>query len=403
VPFNHELARRAVVVADAVEWVARGPLHEKVLEDDDGMRRTAIVRLPPGVRLPAIADGNAFDIVVLDGQMHDGDRVYPHGWYVRTPGPITSIIGCTLFVKLRPLQRSTRHAIDLANVALEPAKTDAGVASCRLHEDDDGAVALFRIAPRGRIKRHRHERCEEIFVLDGDVVDEFGRYQTNTWVRQPPDSTHSVTSREGCTFLVFADSVEVAPIEEPPPPVGRPMNELLCAGARPWPEALALVAAICAEVPNARAQRRIDLVCDPPRIYVDATDDGLIVTLVAPPVELTPNKWGHQAEYEYMAPERIMGKPLTPATLVYTFGVIAYELITGRRPFPDARGPAGLITAILKQVPPPPSTVVAGLPPAVDALVMGCLARDPAVRCADPADLLAAIDALTSTVAAGVN
>src|SRR5687767_9975976 len=60
---------------------------------------------------------------------------------------------------------------------------------------------------------------------------------------------------------------------------------------------------------------------------------------------------------EYMSPEQLMGKQLDGRSDIYALGVLAYELITGRLPFPDAKGPTGLITAQLKQTPKPPSVV----------------------------------------------
>src|SRR5690606_18054076 len=54
---------------------------------------------------------------------------------------------------------------------------------------------------------------------------------------------------------------------------------------------------------------------------------------------------------EYMSPEQLMGKQLDGRSDVYAMGVVCYELITGRLPFPNAKGPAGLITAQLREVP----------------------------------------------------
>ena len=96
---------------------------------------------------------------------------------------------------------------------------------------------------------------------------------------------------------------------------------------------------------------------------------------------------------EYMSPEQLMGKALDGRSDVYALGVVAYEMITGRLPFPDAKGPAGLITAQLKQPPQPPSVAnpKAKLPPEADRIILKCLEKDKNNRYADVTALAEAL------------
>jgi len=97
---------------------------------------------------------------------------------------------------------------------------------------------------------------------------------------------------------------------------------------------------------------------------------------------------------EYMSPEQLMGKPLDGRSDIYAVGVVCYELITGRLPFPDAKGPAGLITAQLRKVPDPPSAAYppGNIPPAVDACILKMLEKDKNNRYVDANDLRVAIE-----------
>lgn len=79
---------------------------------------------------------------------------------------------------------------------------------------------------------------------------------------------------------------------------------------------------------------------------------------------------------EYASPEQLRDEPLTPASDVYSLGVVAYECLAGMRPF-DGQTVAAVIAGHLDREPPPlPRTV----PPPIERVVMRALAKDPRDR-----------------------
>ncbi|WP_163868586.1 serine/threonine-protein kinase [Myxococcus eversor] len=81
---------------------------------------------------------------------------------------------------------------------------------------------------------------------------------------------------------------------------------------------------------------------------------------------------------EYMAPEQIRGTTVSSATDLYAVGIMAFQMLTGERPFKGEQ--VQVLFAHVEQPPPLPSSRVPGLPPELDTLVLHLLAKDPAMR-----------------------
>src|SRR5579862_525354 len=76
---------------------------------------------------------------------------------------------------------------------------------------------------------------------------------------------------------------------------------------------------------------------------------------------------------QYMSPEQLEGKEADARSDIFSFGLVLYEMLSGQRAFAGA-SPASVIAAILKEQ---PRKLEIEVPPALDRVLEGCLAKDP--------------------------
>ena len=112
--------------------------------------------------------------------------------------------------------------------------------------------------------------------------------------------------------------------------------------------------------------------------------------------ELTQTREGPIGTPYYMAPEQFLRGTADARSDIYAFGAVVYEMLAGRRPL-EGESIAEIIQAHLHQVPPPPSQF-APVPPALEALVLHCLAKKPEERFQTMAEVVSALEVATAEV-----
>jgi serine/threonine-protein kinase len=163
---------------------------------------------------------------------------------------------------------------------------------------------------------------------------------------------------------------------------GKTFEAILSASQRlEWREVLRATAHVAEALDHAHSHGIVHRDIKPANIMVLASGAPKIMDFGVAKLEAGELTTGGQVfgSPSYMSPEQADGRRLDGRSDLFSLGAVVYELLTGKKAFPGPGLPT-ILRRISHEDPAPPSTLVPGLPTAVDALVARALAKDPSAR-----------------------
>jgi anti-sigma factor ChrR (cupin superfamily) len=211
---NGDLSMRVAVDTARMDWatspsrtVARKRVH-LVGPVEEG-QVTSVVRYDAGSTFPAHDHPDGEEIFVLEGVFSDERGDWPAGTYLLNPEGFRhapfSRPGCVLFVKLRQFPGRDRRAVAIATPGLrwQPG-TSPGVEIKPLYSQTGftDSTRLERWAAGTKLESVNYPAGAELFVLDGELDDDTGRFGAGTWLRFPVGSRHAPATTAGCVLYI---------------------------------------------------------------------------------------------------------------------------------------------------------------------------------------------------------
>ena len=208
-----DISVRVVVYTKPMPWSAspsstvwRKRLH--LVGPTESGQVTSVVRYQEHSQFPPHDHPDGEEILVLSGVFSDEHGNWPAGSYLLNPQGFRhapySRNGCLLFVKLRQYPGMDRRhvAVNTHTMSWEPLGGGRVRKLLYLQPGYQDTTRLERWSADSAPGELTYARGAELFVLDGSFEDDYGRYDTHTWMRLPTRFSHHPRTQEGCELYV---------------------------------------------------------------------------------------------------------------------------------------------------------------------------------------------------------
>lgn len=226
------------------------------------------------------------------------------------------------------------------------------------------------------------------FINDHKFIDSFRRESQAAASMSHPNIVNIYdVGREGNIHYIVMELIE-----------GRALSDYIKSqGAMSYPKVIALSKQIAAALSFAHKNHIIHRDVKPHNVMITPngtakiTDFGIAKAVNA--ATIVDNTDGIVGSVHYFSPEQARGGYVDEKSDIYSLGIVMYEMLTGRVPF-DGDNPVNIALMHINGEMVPPSKLVAGVPPALEHIIMKCTDKYPVNRYASADELIEALNNL---------
>ena len=226
------------------------------------------------------------------------------------------------------------------------------------------------------------------FIGDHKFIDSFRRESQAAASMSHPNIVNIYdVGREGNIHYIVMELIE-----------GKTLSDYIKAqGAMSYPKVIALSKQIAAALSFAHKNHIIHRDVKPHNVMIapngtaKITDFGIAKAVNA--ATIVDNTEGIIGSVHYFSPEQARGGYVDEKSDIYSLGIVMYEMLTGRVPF-DGDNPVNIALMHINGEMIPPSKLVAGVPPALEHIILKCTDKYPVNRYASADELIEALNNL---------
>lgn len=226
------------------------------------------------------------------------------------------------------------------------------------------------------------------FINDQKFIESFRRESQNAASMTHPNIVNIYdVGREGNIHYIVMELIE-----------GRALSDIIRdQGPMSYPKVITLSKQIAAALAFAHKSHIIHRDVKPHNVMITPngtakiTDFGIAKAVNA--ATIVDNTDGIVGSVHYFSPEQARGGYVDEKSDIYSLGIVMYEMLTGQVPF-DGDNPVNIALQHINSEMTPPSQLVAGVPPALEHIILKCCDKYPVNRYASADDLIQALNNL---------